>query len=76
MNGILVHFIVQIPSVSSVYENLMCCRSLTIQRQYGEVANLLQAVLNVLEHFEGYMHIPQIKQLAERYYYHNMLYII
>ncbi|KAH9498665.1 Vacuolar protein sorting-associated protein 53 [Bulinus truncatus] len=39
---------------------------LTQKRQYGEVANLLQGVLNVLEHFEKYMEIPQIKQLADR----------
>ncbi|CAL1538897.1 unnamed protein product [Lymnaea stagnalis] len=40
--------------------------ALTRVRQYGEVANLLQGVLNVLEHFEKYMEIPQIKQLADR----------
>ena len=43
------------------------CRSLTIQRHYGEVAQLLQAVLNVLDHFEGYMHLSQVKQLADKY---------
>ncbi|KAK6192338.1 hypothetical protein SNE40_003822 [Patella caerulea] len=41
-------------------------QNLTRRRQYGEVANLLQGVLNVLEHFEKYMSIPQIKQLADR----------
>ncbi|XP_059139225.1 vacuolar protein sorting-associated protein 53 homolog [Physella acuta] len=40
--------------------------SLTHVRQYGQVANLLQGVLNVLDHFEKYMEIPQIKQLADR----------
>ncbi|GAB1599585.1 vacuolar protein sorting-associated protein 53 homolog [Argonauta hians] len=40
--------------------------SLTRRRQYLEVANLLQGVLNVLEHFDRYMAIPQIKQLADR----------
>ncbi|ESO97342.1 hypothetical protein LOTGIDRAFT_214182 [Lottia gigantea] len=40
--------------------------NLTRRRQYGEVANLLQGVLNVLDHFEKYMSIPQIKQLADR----------
>ncbi|KAF6029073.1 VPS53 [Bugula neritina] len=41
--------------------------SMAIQRQYGEISHLLQAVLNVLEHFEdNYMHIPQLKQLADR----------
>ena len=40
---------------------------MTRKRQYGEVANLLQGVLNVLEHFDKYMEIPQIKQLSDRY---------
>ncbi|XP_067931939.1 vacuolar protein sorting-associated protein 53 homolog [Watersipora subatra] len=40
--------------------------SMTIQRHYGEVAQLLQAVLNVLEHFESYMHLPQVRQLSEK----------
>ncbi|CAC5421456.1 VPS53 [Mytilus coruscus] len=40
--------------------------SLTKRRQYGEVANLLQGVLNVQEHFDRYMSIPQIKQLSDR----------
>ncbi|XP_023933119.1 vacuolar protein sorting-associated protein 53 homolog [Lingula anatina] len=35
------------------------------RRQYGEVANLLQGVQNVLEHFHKYNNIPQIKQLAD-----------
>ncbi|KAK3083798.1 hypothetical protein FSP39_003324, partial [Pinctada imbricata] len=40
--------------------------SLTRRRQYAEVANLLQGVLNVLDHFDKYMSISQIKQLADR----------
>jgi len=40
--------------------------SLTQRRQYGEVANLLEGVLNVLEHFHPYMSIPQIKQLSDK----------
>ncbi|KAM9320711.1 vacuolar protein sorting-associated protein 53 homolog [Gastrophryne carolinensis] len=40
--------------------------AMTRKRQYGEVANLLQGVVNVLEHFNKYMGIPQIRQLAER----------
>lgn len=39
---------------------------LTRRRQYLEVANLLQGVLNVLEHFNRYMSIPQIKELSDR----------
>ena len=41
-------------------------RTLTRKRQYGEVANLLQGVVNVLEHFKKYFGIPQIRQLADR----------
>uniref|UniRef100_A0A8C1T437 Vacuolar protein sorting-associated protein 53 homolog n=1 Tax=Cyprinus carpio TaxID=7962 RepID=A0A8C1T437_CYPCA len=40
--------------------------AMTRKRQYGEVANLLQGVVNVLEHFQKYMGIPQIRQLSER----------
>ncbi|XP_057294888.1 vacuolar protein sorting-associated protein 53 homolog [Hydractinia symbiolongicarpus] len=39
---------------------------LTKNRQYGEIANLLQGVVNVLDHFKKYTSIPQIKQLADR----------
>lgn len=46
--------------------NLFPCRAMTRRRQYGEVANLLQGVMNVLEHFHKYMGIPQIRQLSER----------
>ncbi|CAG7834968.1 unnamed protein product [Allacma fusca] len=35
-------------------------------RQYGDVANLLQGVANVVEHFDSYYCIPQIAQLAQR----------
>jgi hypothetical protein len=41
-------------------------RILARKRQYKEVANLLQGVLNVLEHFKKYFGIPQIAQLADR----------
>ncbi|XP_060115276.1 vacuolar protein sorting-associated protein 53 homolog isoform X1 [Heteronotia binoei] len=40
--------------------------AMTRRRQYGEVANLLQGVVNVLEHFSKYTGIPQIRQLSER----------
>ncbi|GCB62463.1 hypothetical protein scyTo_0004257, partial [Scyliorhinus torazame] len=40
--------------------------AMTRRRQYGEVANLMQGVVNVLEHFHKYMGIPQIRQLSER----------
>jgi hypothetical protein len=41
-------------------------RVLAKKRQYGEVANLLQGVVNVLEHFKKYFSIPQIRQLADK----------
>lgn len=40
-------------------------KKLTRKRQYGEVANLLQGVVNVLDHFQPYMAIPQICKLAD-----------
>ena len=46
---------------------ILFCRTLSKRRQYGEVANLLQGVQNVLEHFQKYKEIPQIKDLADRY---------
>ncbi|XP_071037420.1 vacuolar protein sorting-associated protein 53 homolog isoform X2 [Parasteatoda tepidariorum] len=36
------------------------------KRQYGEIANLLQGVTNVLDHFQKYMGIPQIAHLSEK----------
>ncbi|KAK3728895.1 hypothetical protein QZH41_010187, partial [Actinostola sp. cb2023] len=39
---------------------------LSKKRQYGEVSNLLQGVINVLEHFKKYFSIPQIRQLADK----------
>lgn len=41
-------------------------QNLTRRREYGEVANLLQGVVNVMEHFDRFMHVPQIKQLSDR----------
>ncbi|XP_064460865.1 vacuolar protein sorting-associated protein 53 homolog isoform X2 [Ornithodoros turicata] len=40
-------------------------RHLQQKRHYGEVANLLQGVMNVVEHFHPYMAISQIRHLAE-----------
>jgi len=39
---------------------------LTKRRQYDEIANLLQGVLNVLDHFKKYIKITQIKDLADK----------
>ena len=59
-----------------IYVIIVIYSSLTRRRQYGEVANLLQGVLNVLEHFQRYMSIPQIKELADRYIYRTQFFSI
>lgn len=41
-------------------------QTLVKTRQYGDVANLLQGVANVVEHFDNYHNIPQIAQLAQK----------
>uniref|UniRef100_A0A8C6VJC0 Vps53 N-terminal domain-containing protein n=1 Tax=Naja naja TaxID=35670 RepID=A0A8C6VJC0_NAJNA len=51
--------------------HMLAGEAMTRRRQYGELANLLQGVVNVLEHFNKYMGIPQIPsfrriQLSER----------
>ena len=46
--------------------NFCDLRNLTRKRHYGEVANLLQGVVNVLEHFKKYFGIAQIRQLADK----------
>lgn len=61
-----------VSTIFLIYDNrnnscVLCSRAMTRKRQYGEVANLLQGVVNVLEHFHKYMSIPQIRQLSERY---------
>jgi len=38
------------------------------KRQYGEIANLLEGVVNVLEQFQKYKSIPQIGELSDKYY--------
>lgn len=41
-------------------------QTLTRKRQYGEVANLLQGVVNVMDHFKNYTEIPQVRHLADQ----------
>lgn len=36
------------------------------KRQYAEIASLLQGVSKVMEHFNPYLDIPQVKELAEQ----------
>ena len=39
-------------------------RRQTQERQYGDAAMLLQGLLQVLQHFEHYANIPQIKDMS------------
>lgn len=41
-------------------------RALTARREYGEIATLLQGVMNVLDHLNRYKHIPQVADLARQ----------
>ncbi len=41
------------------------------QRHYSEIANLLPGILNVLEHFEKYMTVQQVKELADEVRFKN-----
>ncbi|XP_075232091.1 vacuolar protein sorting 53 [Lycorma delicatula] len=40
-------------------------KMLTKKRQYGEIVMPLQAITEVMKHFDSYLDIPQIKQLAD-----------
>lgn len=48
-------------------------RVLTQKRQYGEIELPLQAILEVMKHFDNYINIPQIRQLADQVYTHSVL---
>ncbi|XP_068086641.1 vacuolar protein sorting-associated protein 53 homolog [Anabrus simplex] len=41
-------------------------QALTRRRQYGEIELPLQAVMEVMRHFDGYMDVPQISELADQ----------
>ncbi|KAK3913798.1 Vacuolar protein sorting-associated protein 53-like protein [Frankliniella fusca] len=41
-------------------------QALTEKRQYGEIVMPLQGIMNVMEHFNNYMDIPQIRDLADQ----------
>lgn len=47
-------------------EGVDTLQNLLHKRQYGEIANLLQGVMNVLDHFQKYLSIPQIRNLADK----------
>ncbi|XP_067145474.1 vacuolar protein sorting-associated protein 53 homolog isoform X2 [Centruroides vittatus] len=47
-------------------EGVDTLQNLLHKRQYGEIANLLQGVMNVLDHFQKYLSISQIGNLADK----------
>ncbi|KAL6259695.1 hypothetical protein P5V15_009610 [Pogonomyrmex californicus] len=47
-------------------EGVDTLRVLTQKKQYGEIILPLQAVMEVMEHFNNYMDIPQVKQLSDQ----------
>ncbi|XP_043255930.1 vacuolar protein sorting-associated protein 53 homolog [Colletes gigas] len=46
-------------------EGVDTLRVLTQKKQYGEIILPLQAVMEVMQHFNSYMDIPQVKQLSD-----------
>lgn len=40
------------------------CRTLTKNRQYGEIILPLQGISEVMEHFCSYLDVPQVSQLS------------
>lgn len=51
-------------AISSIFVSIH--RTLKARREYGEIATLLQGVMNVLEHINRYRHIPQVADLARQ----------
>ncbi|XP_069193330.1 vacuolar protein sorting-associated protein 53 homolog [Procambarus clarkii] len=47
-------------------EGVQKLQALKVRREYGEIATLLQGVMNVLEHLNRYKHIPQVADLARQ----------
>ncbi|XP_064096646.1 vacuolar protein sorting-associated protein 53 homolog isoform X2 [Macrobrachium nipponense] len=47
-------------------EGVQKLEALKVRREYGEIASLLQGVMNVLEHLNRYRHIPQVADLARQ----------
>ena len=54
------------PIIPFDHVSVALARSLICRRQYGEIAMLLEGVMKVLEHFDRYLDIPQIKELADQ----------
>ncbi|XP_066589349.1 vacuolar protein sorting-associated protein 53 homolog isoform X2 [Prorops nasuta] len=46
-------------------EGVDSLKVLTQQKQYGKIMLPLQAVMQVMQHFNSYMDIPQVKQLSD-----------
>ncbi|XP_047483637.1 vacuolar protein sorting-associated protein 53 homolog [Penaeus chinensis] len=47
-------------------EGVQKLQALKARREYGEIATLLQGVMNVLDHLNRYKHIPQVADLARQ----------
>ncbi|XP_020283021.1 vacuolar protein sorting-associated protein 53 homolog [Pseudomyrmex gracilis] len=47
-------------------EGVDTLKILTQKKQYGEIILPLQAVMEVMQHFNSYMDIPQVKQLSDQ----------
>ncbi|EZA62262.1 vacuolar protein sorting-associated protein 53 homolog [Ooceraea biroi] len=47
-------------------EGVDTLKVLTQKKQYGEIVLPLQAVMQVMQHFNNYMDIPQVKQLSDQ----------
>ncbi|KAH0953152.1 hypothetical protein HN011_006823 [Eciton burchellii] len=47
-------------------EGVDSLKVLTQKKQYGEIILPLQAVMEVMQHFNSYMDIPQVKQLSDQ----------
>lgn len=41
-------------------------RDLTKKKQYGEIIMPLQAIMEVMQYFNEYMDIPQVKELCDQ----------
>ncbi|KAK2580587.1 hypothetical protein KPH14_007709 [Odynerus spinipes] len=61
----LVTSITTLNHLHMLVEGVDTLKTLTQKKQYGEIILPLQAVTEVMQHFNGYMDIPQIKQLSD-----------
>jgi len=52
--------------ITYIYCIFLYFRVLTQRKQYGEIILPLQAVMEVMQNFNSYMDIPQVKQLSDQ----------